>query len=310
MGGFDSRTRKAKAVGRKGLLELDTIVSPDTLMRWHRRLVAQKWNFSRRRGPGRPGIMLEISNLIVRMAQENPSWGYTRIQGALANLSHKVGSGTVANVLKKNGIEPAPERGKHTRWSTFLKAHWRILAASDFFSVAVWTPRGLMTHYVLFVISIADRVGHIAGITTQPDETWVLQVGRNLLDESDAALTGKRYLIIDRDTKYSKRFRELVEEGGTQVIRLPPLSPNLNAFAERFVRSIKEECLRKMIFVGQASLRRAITQYMTHCHEERNHQGLGNRWIRPTPVIVAIDGTIQRRARLGGMLNFYHRVAA
>ena len=318
MGGvFDSRTRngscwraKRRRWGARALLELDTIVSPDTLMRWHRRLVAQKWNFSRRRGPGRPGIMLEISNLIVRMAQENPGWGYTRIQGALANLSHKVGRGTVANVLKKNGIEPAPERGKHTRWSTFLKAHWRILAASDFFSVEVWTPRGLMTHYVLFVISIADRVVHIAGITTRPDKTWMLQVGRNLLDESDAALTGKRYLIIDRDAKYSKRFRELVEEGGTHVIRLPPLSPNLNAFAERFVRSIKEECLRKMIFVGQASLRRAITQYMTHYHEERNHQGLDNRRIRPTPVIVAIDGTIQRRARLGGMLNFYHRVAA
>ena len=114
--------RKAKAVGRKALLELDTIVSPATLMRWHRRLVAQKWDFSRRRGPGRPGIMREISQLIVRMAVDNPGWGYTRIQGALANLGHKVGRGTVANVLKANGIEPAPERGKHIRWSTFLKA--------------------------------------------------------------------------------------------------------------------------------------------------------------------------------------------
>ena len=131
--------RKAKAVGRKALLELDTIVSPDTLMRWHRRLVAQKWDFSKRRGPGRPGIMREISQLIVRMAQDNPSWGYTRIQGALANLSHKVGRGTVANVLKRNGIEPAPERGKRTSGRHFLKAHWKIFAASDFFTVEVWT---------------------------------------------------------------------------------------------------------------------------------------------------------------------------
>jgi len=269
--------RKAKAVGRKALLNLDTIVSPDTLMRWHRRLVAQKWDFSKRRSPGRPGIMREISLLIVRMAQDNPGWGYTRIQGALANLSHKVGRGTVANVLKANGIEPAPERGIHTQWSTFLKAHWKILAASDFFSVEVWTPRGLMTYYVLFVISIADRVVHVAGITTRPDETWMLQIGRNLVDEPDGALAGKRYLIIDRDTKYSKRFREFVEEGGTEVIRLPPLSPNLNAFAERFVRSIKEECLGKMIFFGQGSLRRAITEYVAYYHEERNHQGLENR---------------------------------
>jgi transposase len=124
--------RKAKAVGRKALCELDTLVSPETLMRWHRRLVAQKWDFSKRRGPGRPGIMREISRLIVRMAQENPGWGYTRIQGALGNLSHKVARGTVSNVLKRNGIEPAPERSKRTTWSTFLKAHWRILAASDF----------------------------------------------------------------------------------------------------------------------------------------------------------------------------------
>jgi putative transposase len=131
--------RKAKAVGRKALLELDTIVSPDTLLRWHQRLVAQKWDFTHRRGPGRPGIMRHISELIVRMAEENPSWGYTRIQGALANLSHKVGRGTIANVLKRNGIEPSPERGGRTRWSTFLKAHWKVLAASDFLTVEVWT---------------------------------------------------------------------------------------------------------------------------------------------------------------------------
>ena len=127
-------SRKAKPVGRKALLALDTVVSPDTLMRWHRHLVAQKWDFSKRRGPGRPGIMREISRLIVRMAQENPGWGYTRIQGALTNLRHKVGRGTVSNVLKRNGLEPAPERSKRTIWSTFLKAHWKVLAASDFFT--------------------------------------------------------------------------------------------------------------------------------------------------------------------------------
>ena len=158
--------------------------------------------------------MREISQLIVRMAQDNPGWGYTRIQGALANLSHRVGRGTVANVLKVNGNEPAPERSKRTTWSTFLKAHWKVLAASDFFSVEVWTPRGLVTHYVLFVISIADRVVHVAGITARPDEAWMLQIGRNLVDERIGALVDKRYFIIDRDTKYSKRFRELLGEGG------------------------------------------------------------------------------------------------
>jgi putative transposase len=180
--------RKAKAVGRKALLELDTIVSPDTLLRWHQRLVAEKWNFTHRRGPGRPGIMRHISELIVRMAQENPSWGYTRIQGALGNLSHKVGRGTIANVLKRNGIEPSPERRGRTRWSTFLKAHWKVLAASDFLTVEVWTGRGLVTHYLLFVISLADRVVNIAGITTRPDESWMLQIGRNETDSAGGSL--------------------------------------------------------------------------------------------------------------------------
>jgi len=134
--------RRAKAVGRKALLELDTIVSPGTLLRWHRRLVAQKWNYTDRRGVGRPGIMRHVSQLIVRMAQENSGWGYTRIQGALANLNHTVGRGTIANVLKRNGIEPSPERSKRRRWSTFLKAHWKVLAASDFLTVDGWTGRG------------------------------------------------------------------------------------------------------------------------------------------------------------------------
>jgi putative transposase len=302
--------RKAKAVGRKALLELETIVSPDTLMRWHRRLVAQKWTFTERRGLGRPGIIRHISELIVRMAQDNLSWGYTRIQGALSNLNHRVGRGTIANVLKRSGIEPASERRKRTRWSTFLKAHWRVLAASDFLTVEVWTGRGLVTYYLLFVISLADRVVKVAGITTRPDEAWMLQIARNMTDPQVGAIHAKRYLIIDRDTKYSEQFRRLIRNDGTTVIRLPPMSPNLNAYAERFVRSIKDECLNRMIFIGQASLRRAVAEYMEHYHRERNHQGLENRLVHAPAFVAANDGAIHRHARLGGMLNFYYRQAA
>ena len=302
--------RKAKAVGRKALLRLETVVSPDTLLRWHRRLIAEKWNFVHRRGPGRPGIMREISALIVRMARDNPGWGYTRIQGALDNLGHCVARATVANVLKRSGIEPSPERGKRTRWSTFLRAHWRVLAASDFLTAEVWTPKGLVTFHVLFVISLIDRVVEIAGITTKPDEAWMLQVGRNLIDPESGAIRGKAYLILDRDTKYTDQFQRLIRGSGTEVIRLPPRSPNLNAYAERFVRSIKHECLNRMIFIGQGSLRRAVAEYMDHYHGERNHQGLENRLIRALPSSVRGVGKVRRNERLGGMLNFYGREAA
>jgi transposase InsO family protein len=254
--------------------------------------------------------MREISDLIVRIALENPKWGYTRIQGALANLRHKVGRGTVANVLKANGIEPGPERGKHTRWSTFLKAHWKIFAASDFFTIEVWTGRGLVTHYVLFVISLADRLVQVLGVTARPDEAWIMQIGRNLVDAETGVLRGKRYLIIDRDGKYTEQFRRLVSESGYKVIRLPPMSPNRNAYAERFVRSIKDECLNRMIFIGQASLRQAIADYVVHYHAERNHQGLENRLIRPEPSRGRSDGAVHRRPRLEGMLNYYYRAAA
>ena len=302
--------RKAMAVGRKALSELETIVSPDTLLRWHRRLVAQKWNFVHRRGPGRPRIMGEIADLIVRMAQENQSWGYTRIQGALANLDHRVGRGTIANVLKRSGIEPSPERSKRTQWPTFLKAHWRVLFAADFLTAEVWTARGLVTHYLLFVMSLADRVVAIAGITTHPDETWMLQAGRNLTDGEAGILRSKQYLIIDRDSKYTEQFRRLIRDGGTTVIRLPPRSPNLNAYAERFVRSIKTECLNRMIFVGPASLHRAVSDYVEHYHRERNHQGLDNRLLLPMRSATGHTGTISCHTRLGGVLNYYYRMAA
>ena len=136
--------------------------------------------------------------------------------------------------------------------STFLRAHWEVFAASDFLTVEVWTGRGLITHYLLFMMSLTDRVVEVLGVTAKPDEAWMLQVGRNLVDCERGALREKRYIIIDRDTKYSEQFRRLIRESGPEIIRLPPMSPNLNAYAERFVRSIKDECLNRMIFIGQA----------------------------------------------------------
>ena len=290
--------------------DLDTSVTPDTLLRWHREWVARKSTFVERRKPGRPHTREDLVGLIIRMANENPGWGYTRIQGALANLKHLLARGTVRNLLKEQGIEPAPERSKRMPWSIFLKAHWKALVASDFFSVEVWSWHGLVTNYVLFTIELATRKVWIGGITTYPDTNWMLQMGRNALDAVDGPLLGKRYLIVDRDTKYCEAFRKMLAREGIEVIRLPPRSPNLNAYAERFVRSVKEECLSKMIPIGQGMLRRALREYLEHYHRERNHQGIGNVLLMPPSTETFNKGAVTRRQRLGGLLNDYDRAAA
>jgi putative transposase len=187
---------KAKVLGRRALDELETLVTPETLLAWHRKLIAQKWTYAKK-GPGRPPVAQEITDLVLRMARENTSWGYDRIQGALANLGHIVAPNTVKNILKRHGIEPAPEREKHTSWKTFLKAHFDVMAATDFFTVEVWTPRGLVTHYVLFIIHLSTRSVQIAGVTVAPNGAFMKQVARNLTDVSDGFLLNKAFLIMD-----------------------------------------------------------------------------------------------------------------
>jgi putative transposase len=236
------------------------------------------------------------------MAGDNPSWGYTRIQGAMANLGHMLGRGTIRRILTDHEIEPAPLRGKRMPWSAFLKAHWKGLAAADFFSVEVWSWQGLTTYYVLFV-DLATRRIRIAGMTVHPNSEWMLQIGRNLLDVSDGPLVGKQYLILDRDTKYCAEFRQMLAREGIRVIRLPPRLPNLNAYAERWVRSVRAECLSKMIPIGQGMLRHALREYVAHHHLERNHQGLGNALITPCAIVEGQHRAISRRSRLGGILN-------
>ena len=302
---------KGKAVGYGMLSDVATIVTPDTILRWHRRLIAKKWDYSRkRRDPGRPPVMKEIADLTVRIARDAPSWGYGRIQGALANLGHRVARTTVASILKQHGIDPAPERVKRTPWSTFLKSHWECLAAADFFTIEVWGLRGLVTFYVLLVMELSTRRIHVAGITPNPDSAWMMQIGRNVTDPVDGFLRDKRFLIMDRDSKFCTAFRSLLEDTGTESVRLPYRSPNLNAFCERCVRSIKAECLNRMILFGEASLRRAIKEYLVHFHRERNHQGLDNRLIESEHQVGRADGEIECRKRLGGMLRYYYRRAA
>jgi transposase InsO family protein len=284
------------------LSEVATLVTPDTIMAWHRKLIAMKWDYSsRRKTVGRPRVMKEITELVVRMARENPRWGYSRIRGALANLGHRVARSTIANILQEQGIDPAPRRKNQMSWRAFLGAHWNTLAAADFFTVEVWAPRGLVTYHVLLVMDLSTRRIYLAGTTSHPNQAWMMQMGRSLTDAFDGFLLHKRFIILDRDRKFCEAFRALLESAGTAPLRLPPRSPNLNAYAERVVRSIKEECLERMIFFGEASLHRALREYVVHYHRERNHQGLDNRQS---------SGRVQCLERLGGILRYYHRQAA
>lgn len=297
---------KAKELGRSALKKLDTLVTPDTLLRWHRQLIARKYDGSSKRGPGRPRIHQELEELIVRMATEN-HWGYLRIRGALANLGHVVAKSTVANVLARHGIEPAPERS--STWKQFLRTHWDVLAATDFFTVEVWHPVGLVRYHVLFVIELTTRRVHIAGIAHDPGGAWMEQVGRNLTDAFDGFLLGKRYLICDRDPLFTECFREILAAAGVEAVRLPPRSPNLNSYAERFVLSIKSECLNHLILFSEAQLRRACTGFVSHYHLERNHQGLRNELIDESAKAANDDGDVVCDERLGGLLKFYRRAA-
>ena len=309
----DQRRRlalKAKTVGRQGLRRFARIVTPDTLLAWHRRLIARKYDFSTVRKPGRPRTVGELRDLILRMARENRSWGYTRIQGALRNLGHEVGRGTVAQMLKSAGLEPAPDRLSRTTWKEFLRTHWEVLAATDFFTVELWTVVGLVRYHVWFVIRLATREVKIAGIVPEPTGSWMTQTARHLTDGLDGFLKGYRYLIHDSSPLFTKEFQALLQSAGIQAVRLPPRSPNLNAYAERFVRSIKESCLGRMILIGEASLLRATSQFVLHYHAERNHQGLENKIIRPEFLIFPSEGEVCCRKRLGGLLRYYYREAA
>jgi transposase InsO family protein len=300
-----------KAVGRKGLGEVATIASPDTILRWYRELVAKKYDGSAKRGAGRPRKPAATVKLILRMAKENPRWGYTRIRGALANLGHEIGRNTIKRVLREQGIDPAPERGKRYLWTTFIKAHLGAIAAADFFTAEVATLVGLVRVHVFFVIDIASRKVEVAGVTSNPTGAWMRQIARNLLDAEGGFLMGKRHLLLDRDPLYTKEFRAALKKGGVTVIRLPPRSPNLNAYAERFVLSIRSECLDRIVPMGEAHLRLVVREYVDHYDHERNHQGLANKMIVPLTAEPANgNGPVRRRERVGGLLNFYTRRAA
>jgi putative transposase len=302
-----------KRLGRRLLQQVARIANPDTILGWFRQLVAEKFDGSQqRRSPGRPRIAAEIEDLVNRLARENSGWGYDRIVGALANLGHSVSDQTVGNILRRHGLQPAPERSRTTTWKDFIRRHMDVLAGTDFFSVEVLTWRGLVTYYVLFFIHLDSRRISIAGITDHPDASWICQIARNATLEELGCLNGRRYVFHDRDAKFFAEFQETLAAGGVKCLPLPARSPNLNSFAERWVRTVKEECLSKLILFGETSLRKALREFEAHYHTERNHQGKGNVLLFPyaEEPPVKRGPSIRCHERLGGLLKYYYRKAA
>jgi len=303
----------AHRLGRKALEDVANAAKPDTIMGWYRRLVARKFDGSKsRRYPGRPRIDNEIEKLVVRLVQENSGWGYDRIVGAMANLGYTLSDQTVGNILQRHGIPPAPERKRTTTWTDFIRTHMAVLAGTDFFTVEVLTLRGLVTYYVLFFIHLESRKVEVSGITSHPNAAWMKQIARNVTMDDWGFLDHCSYLIHDRDTKYCQSFRNIIESGDVKTLPLPARSPNLNAFAERCAQSVKDDCLSKLILFGEISLRRALREYLVHYHAERNHQGKNNVRLFPTatPAMNRVDGSVDCKERLGGLLKYYHREVA
>ena len=269
-------------LGRKVLAEVATVARPDTILAWYRKLVARKFDGSKaRRGPGRPRINREVEQLIVRMARRTVTGAMTGLRGRWPIWGMRSPIRRSAMSCNATALPPAPERKRTTTWPAFIRTHLALLAGTDFFTAEVLTLRGLVTYYVLFFIHLESRRVDIAGITVHPDEPWMKQIARNVTMEGCGALRDCRYLLHDRDTKYTQSFRAIIASGRVEPLALPARSPNLNAYAERWVRSVKEECLSKVILFGERSLRRALSEYVEHYHAERNHQGKGNVLLFP-----------------------------
>jgi transposase InsO family protein len=229
----------------------------------------------------------------------------------LANLGYTISDQTVGNILKRHGLPPAPKRKTTTTWKEFIRTHLDVLVATDFFTTEVWTLGGLVTYCILFFLHLGSRKIYVAGVTPHPNAAWMVQMARNVTMEEWGFLSPGQYLIHDRDGKYCPAFQHIIDAAGVTRVPLPLQSPNLNAYAERWVRSVKEECLARLVLFGEAMLRHALTQYVAQFHHERNHQGKGNVLLFPA---VSQDrepeGPMQCRERLGGLLKYYTRAAA
>ena len=282
------------------------LVTPATLLAWHRRLIAAHWTYPNT--PGRPPIAAEIRDLVLRLAGENPRWGYRRIQGEAARLGYRVGEGTVRRILAAAGLRPTPRRASRSpTWQQFLRAQARGLLACDFFHVDTVLLRRL---YVFFVIEVDTRRVHVLGIAGHPTGPWVAQHARNLVMDLGERASSVRFLIRDRDAKFAAAFDSVFTDIGARVIKTPVRAPRANAFAERFVGTVRRECLDHVLIVNERHLGGVLAEWEAHYNEHRPHQDRQQQAPNDEPApVVDLTAAIQRRPVLGGLINEYHRAA-